>query len=397
MDAARPTLDTRSMPPARRRVDGLAEDVVALGRRALPRQEYYRELGARLHRAIDCDALCWHTLDPETLLMTSDAPEELISAGVFTPETAPAAGEAIVANEYMGDGINTFAALARRRMPVGILSETTRGRPERSARYRELLAPSGIPFELRAAFVSSGRAWGALHAARREGRGDFTPADAATLARVTGPIADGIRTSLRFDAARRAEGPAAPGMVILTRNDDVELITPPARELLAALRSPVLAAREEVVPVALAGLAGHARRAARDGASQPDVVAVPSTLGWITLHASLPDGRADGRVAIVLERSASERATALRLETHGVTEREREVAVLLAQGRTNPEIATALVLSPYTVQDHIRSLFEKTGVSSRQELVARVFLDDYLPQVAQGSALTSSGTFATGA
>jgi DNA-binding CsgD family transcriptional regulator len=155
----------------------------------------------------------------------------------------------------------------------------------------------------------------------------------------------------------------------------------------------MLAERDETLPMALAALSGHVRQAARDGSAQLDVVAVPSPLGWITLHASLPDGGADGRVAIVLERSASQPATALRLETYGVTEREREVAVLLAQGRTNPEIAEALVLSPYTVQDHIKSLFEKTGVSSRQELVARVFLDDYLPQIAQRSALTSSGSF----
>jgi DNA-binding CsgD family transcriptional regulator len=127
------------------------------------------------------------------------------------------------------------------------------------------------------------------------------------------------------------------------------------------------------------------------------VVPVPSALGWITLHASLPDGAAEGRVAIVLERAASRHATALRLETHGVTEREREVAVLLARGLTNLEIAVALVLSPYTVQDHIKSLFEKTDVSSRQELVARVFLDDYMPHIAARSALTSSGSFPTAA
>jgi len=84
----------------------------------------------------------------------------------------------------------------------------------------------------------------------------------------------------------------------------------------------------------------------------------------------------------------------LRLETHGVTEREREVAVLLAQGLSNPDIAGRLMLSPYTVQDHIKSLFEKTGVASRQEFVARVFLDDYLPRIARGSALTSGGSFA---
>jgi DNA-binding CsgD family transcriptional regulator len=369
----------------------LADELAVIGRRALPREQYYREVAARLRRVVDCDALCWHTLDPETLLMTSDAPEELISSGIYTVETAPAAGEMLVSFEYLGDGINTFAGLARKRAPVGILSEATRGHPERSARYRDLLAPSGIPFEMRAAFVSRGRPWGAVHAIRREDKRDFTRADATALARVAATIADGIRTSLRFDAARRAESLAGPGMVILSPSGDIELITPPARELLAALRSPMLAEREEVVPTALWSLAEHARRSTR-----PDVVAVPSALGWITLHASLPNGGADGPVAIVLERSASRRATALRLETYGVTEREREVAVLLAQGRTNPDIAEALVLSPYTVQDHIRSLFEKTGVNSRQELVARIFLDDYLPQIARGNALTAGGSFADG-
>jgi hypothetical protein len=51
------------------------------------------------------------------------------------------------------------------------------------------------------------------------------------------------------------------------------------------------------------------------------------------------------------------------------------------------------VLSPYTVQDHVKSLFEKTSVSSRQELVARVFLDDYLPHLAGRTRLTAEGAF----
>ena len=102
-----------------------------------------------------------------------------------------------------------------------------------------------------------------------------------------------------------------------------------------------------------------------------------------------------GRVAIVLERAASPESTAVRLEAHGVTAREREIAGLLAHGLTNPQIAARLVLSPYTVQDHIKSLFEKTGVSSRQELVARVFLDDFLPQLATQTPLNSTGSFAS--
>jgi hypothetical protein len=46
------------------------------------------------------------------------------------------------------------------------------------------------------------------------------------------------------------------------------------------------------------------------------------------------------------------------------------------------------------VQEHIKNLFEKTGVASRQELVARIFLDDYVPHVAQRAPLTSTGGLA---
>jgi DNA-binding CsgD family transcriptional regulator len=64
-------------------------------------------------------------------------------------------------------------------------------------------------------------------------------------------------------------------------------------------------------------------------------------------------------VAIVLERAGTPQSTAVRLEAYRVTARERGVATLIAQGRTNPEIAEALVLSPYTVQDHIKKLFRE--------------------------------------
>jgi hypothetical protein len=121
------------MPAGRWAVERLIDDVALLGRRALPREQYFGEVAARLRRVIDCDATCWHTLDPQTGLMTSDAPQELISEGVFTPQAAADAGAGIVASEYFVTDLNTFAHLASRRVPVGILSQATKGRPERSA------------------------------------------------------------------------------------------------------------------------------------------------------------------------------------------------------------------------------------------------------------------------
>ncbi|HWJ12034.1 MAG TPA: helix-turn-helix transcriptional regulator, partial [Nocardioides sp.] len=48
-----------------------------------------------------------------------------------------------------------------------------------------------------------------------------------------------------------------------------------------------------------------------------------------------------------------------------LTEREREIAELLAERRTNPEIAAQLFLSPRTVETHVRNIFRKLEVTTR--------------------------------
>lgn len=48
-----------------------------------------------------------------------------------------------------------------------------------------------------------------------------------------------------------------------------------------------------------------------------------------------------------------------------LTEREREIAELLAERRTNPEIAAQLFLSPRTVETHVRNIFRKLDVTTR--------------------------------
>lgn len=54
-----------------------------------------------------------------------------------------------------------------------------------------------------------------------------------------------------------------------------------------------------------------------------------------------------------------------------LTEREREVLTLLAQGYTNPAIAERLVLSPKTVRNHVSTIFSKLQVAGRAEAIIR--------------------------
>ena len=55
-----------------------------------------------------------------------------------------------------------------------------------------------------------------------------------------------------------------------------------------------------------------------------------------------------------------------------LTARELEIARLVVDRKTNPEIAAALFLSPKTVEAHLRNVFHKLDVSSRVEVARAV-------------------------
>jgi DNA-binding NarL/FixJ family response regulator len=59
-----------------------------------------------------------------------------------------------------------------------------------------------------------------------------------------------------------------------------------------------------------------------------------------------------------------------------LTERERQIARLVTDRRTNAEIAAELYLSIKTVEAHIRSLFQKLAVTSRVEIARAIERND---------------------
>lgn len=63
-----------------------------------------------------------------------------------------------------------------------------------------------------------------------------------------------------------------------------------------------------------------------------------------------------------------------RLDT--LTERERDVATLVASGATNAEVARSLFITQSTVEFHLRNIFRKLGISRRTQLAALVTIRD---------------------
>ncbi len=61
-----------------------------------------------------------------------------------------------------------------------------------------------------------------------------------------------------------------------------------------------------------------------------------------------------------------------RIKALGLSPRETEMAVLIARGLANKEIASELCISPATVRTHIYNLYQKTGARSRVELLNKL-------------------------
>ena len=54
---------------------------------------------------------------------------------------------------------------------------------------------------------------------------------------------------------------------------------------------------------------------------------------------------------------------------YGLTEREQQIALLFARGRSSARIAEELTLSDHTVKTHLQNIYAKAGLHSRQELL----------------------------
>jgi DNA-binding CsgD family transcriptional regulator len=80
---------------------------------------------------------------------------------------------------------------------------------------------------------------------------------------------------------------------------------------------------------------------------------------------------------------------------YGLTNREQSVTRLVCRGLSTREIGARLRISENTVQDHLKSVFDKTGVRSRRELVAAILREQYLPRAMTGQPLGPAGFFAS--
>jgi DNA-binding CsgD family transcriptional regulator len=335
----------------------------------------------RLRRVVPIDALWWATVDPATLLFTRAHRDNL-------PE---AIGPYFVENELLADDANKWTDLARSRLGVRTLAAATGGKLARSARYRDIFQPLGLADELRVVMRTRGTCWGymCLH---REGPQRFTAAETRFLGRVAPDLAEGIRLGLLVRQAG-VERDNAPGLLLLALDGSLVASNGPGDLWLDELRDP---SSDSLLPIEIYAVAAELRRSA-DSLAPPPRLRVRTRAGrWVVIHASWLGLQARETVAVIIEPAAALEVAPLLMAAYGLTPRERTVTGLVCSGLSTREVASRLHLAEHTVQDHLKSVFTRTGVRSRRELVATILRQDYLPRARAGQPVDASGFFAPG-
>lgn len=333
-------------------------EIASLPDRGLRSYELRRAVAERVAGALSLDGWCFATADPDTLMMTSHC-----TAGIDR-----SAAPALYETEYCVGDVASHEELAESRWPVRVLSEATGGELWRSARYREVFTPLGIGHELRAAVRDGGATWGFMHLFRGPDRRDFDADEAAFVERIGRLVGPALRGTLVGPQVRVIPAADAPGLIVLDERHRLAEGTPGGHAWVAALRDPEQG--EDDIPEVFVSLSIRARGLAARGSTDVARARMPGEHGeWYSITATCTDR---GRTAIIVQPSAAAELVPLLLRGFRLTAAERQVTQLVLDGQSTRAICETLVVSPHTVQGHLKAIFDKVGVRSRRDLVARL-------------------------
>ena len=292
---------------------------------------------------------CWHHTDPGSGLPIASA---MLGAPAGSLEWS-------LDYEFRRPDVNRFEELALRRSPLGAISAETGGKMRASARFHEMIEPAGAADELRVAFVDQFGFWTALAVfTDRRMTGDDLRFAAALVPAATTALRSAAAATMLPGAA--PDDDAGPSVLILNRDDRIVSADVAARRRLAMLPEP----RPVELPGLISFVSAQARWAPGGRAAPARMRTVDGR--WFLVDASRMD---DGDVAVIMQPAPPATVLDGALRAMGLTTREREVAALVLRGLSAKAIAATLVISPWTVQDHLKAIYDKTGVRSRAELL----------------------------
>jgi DNA-binding CsgD family transcriptional regulator len=357
-----------------------AQSIIELCRAGLDPETLRERLLPRLRRAVPADGLWWATSDPATLLFTSTYQEQI-------PErTKPF----FIENEFVNDDVNKWVDVARHPGGVRTLHEATRGAMTQSPRYTQIFNDLGFGDELRAAFSVHGSCWGFLCLHREAGL-PFSPADTSFIANVAPHVALGIRAGLVAGMLDTTDAVGAPGVLLFDRHLAITGRTRAAERWLEELG--FTDGPNSLLPTEILALAARVRDGATPESRVPRLRVRTLSGRWAVLHGSRMPANGREAIAIIIDQASPAEVAPIIMLAYGLSEQERTITGLVCRGLSTAEIAVEAGITVNTVQDHLKSIFDKVGIRSRRELVVQILRDHYVPKMQARRPLGPTGYF----
>lgn len=307
-----------------------------------------------LRRIVPFDAFAWLLTDPDSEVGTAPI------ADVPCLPDLPL----LIRLKY-ATTVNRWTSQAQ---PVATLHLATGGRLEASLMWRELLRDHGVTDIASMVFRDRFGCWAFLDLWRIGGT--FTAAEIRSLEKTIDVVTVSLRqcTLRTFDPppVQPATEPRGAAVILLGGDLAVRAQTAETERYLSAIVPPE--GDRPAIPAAAYNVGAQLLAIENDIDQHPPTARVHLGSGaWVTLRAA----RLDDGIATTIERSTSTERVDLFCRSAALTAREAELLRLLATGVDTRAVAAEMFLSVHTVQDHLKSMFAKTGTSSRRELLAR--------------------------
>jgi DNA-binding CsgD family transcriptional regulator len=334
------------------------ERIAAMTRADLDVEQIRRAVIAELHKAIGFVRWCWPLTDPDTGLAAS---------GIGEFDFAPSLPR-LVALEEHGD-ITSKPQLIVGPRPSAALSVATGGDFARSRRWRECLDPYGIGDEVMTACRDRYGCWSSVELMRDGDDKPFTEDDVRLLDALAPTFGALVRCSLArgWREPRVDVDAPPPGTIILSGDLVATGWTASVHEWLTDLTDGAM------LPPAVFEIGARVLTPPALAHGLPPSVRVRTRSGrWCVIEGARLEGHESPRVAITLRVATGDEIFDMLCKAYGLTDRERQLVALARGGLATTHVARALGISPYTVQDHLKAIFEKTGVRSRRELMSHL-------------------------
>src|SRR5919197_476503 len=323
----------RQRAACRERLEGLSAS-------ALDSEAIRREAVSALQRTVGFDRWCWPIADPETLLPGGGIADHDIAAKHL---------------------------VARRANLAASLAAETGGDLARSARWNEVLRPVGIGDVAVVACRDPLGCWGWIEAYRDVADRPFDEHDLELLASLGASFGSALRRNALGVSSEEAVE-RRPAVLLLDANLTLRSWTGTARLWVDALPAARLNAAWGILPTIIYPAATLARAGA--GAHRAHALLRGVDGRWVMIEAAPFEGERAGEIAVTLRAPTPVEVLRLLGRIYALTARERELVRLLLAGLDTRAVGDRLHISVHTVQDHLKSVFAKTGIRSRRQLLA---------------------------